>query len=290
MGNLLGQPGEFYAIVTSDSSSRGMALERLQQEAQRVLARIAAGSRTMDVPRKAFGAMLHGIGHGMRAAVEAGDYTALDRGAVLRAAHADTDVRRPHIEEEEALGFAFMHSPPPRAGTVVCHRGPRTGRGLQGTALLEIDALLGLYFLSRYRERPSKTRNSVPPARKQHHHDRAERQQPGDQPEDRTQRKSAGGVQEGPDPRPRQPADPEERRVQSNGQGEARRVGQRDHAEERDRGPSPRSARPERMLIGSSCAPVRARAMAANRPANTRDTNESRTKLLVRLQARAQMT
>ena len=50
MGNLLGQPGEFYPIVTSDSSSRSMALERLQQEAQRVLARIAAGSRTMPGP------------------------------------------------------------------------------------------------------------------------------------------------------------------------------------------------------------------------------------------------
>ncbi len=45
MGNLLGTPGEFYAIVTGDASSRSVALERLQQEAQRNLQALVSAAR-----------------------------------------------------------------------------------------------------------------------------------------------------------------------------------------------------------------------------------------------------
>lgn len=56
------------------------------------------------------------------------------------------------VPEDEALGFAFMHSPTLGLGlwfaTEVRSRLDR----LRGSALLEIDALLGMYFLSVYRE------------------------------------------------------------------------------------------------------------------------------------------
>ena len=151
MGNLLGQPGEFYPIVTSDSASRGMAMERLQQEAQRVLARLAAGSRAMSGPRRTFGAMLPGIGRGLKVAVELGDYTALIEelyAAILTVTRMYAG--RP-VDEEEALGFAFMHSPTLGLGLWFAAEVRARVTALQGTALLEIDALLGMYFLSRYR-------------------------------------------------------------------------------------------------------------------------------------------
>jgi hypothetical protein len=152
MGNLLGQPGEFYPIVTSDSASRGMAMERLQQEAQRVLARLAAGSRAMSGPRRTFGAMLPGIGRGLKVAVELGDYTALIEELYAAILALTRMYAGRAVDEEEALGFAFMHSPTLGLGLWFATEVRSRVAGLQGTALLEMDALLGMYFLSRYRE------------------------------------------------------------------------------------------------------------------------------------------
>jgi hypothetical protein len=152
MGNLLGQPGEFYPIVTSDPTSRGTALERLQQDAQRVLSRIAAESRAMTGERRAFGAMLPGICNGLRAAVEAGDYVALIEELYSALLTLTRMYAGRSIEEEEALGFAFMHSPTLGLGLWFATDVRARAAGLQETALLEIDALLGMYFLSRYRE------------------------------------------------------------------------------------------------------------------------------------------
>jgi hypothetical protein len=152
MGNLLGQPGEFYPIVTGDSSARGMALERLQQDAQRVLSRLAAGSRAMSGPRRVFGAMLPGIGNGLRAAVEAGDHMALIEELYSALLTMCRMYAGRNIEEEEALGFAFMHSPILGLGLWFATEVRARVVDMQGTTLLEIDALLGMYFLSRYRE------------------------------------------------------------------------------------------------------------------------------------------
>ena len=108
-------------IVTGDPSARGMALERLQQDAQRVLSRIAAAARTMSGERRVFAAMLPGIGNGLRAAVEAGDHVALIEELYSALLTMCRMYAGRAIEEEEAHGFAFMHSPSPRAGAVVCH-------------------------------------------------------------------------------------------------------------------------------------------------------------------------
>ena len=96
--------------------------------------------------------MLAGIGHGMRAAVEAGDITALIEELYSALLTLTRMYAGRSIEEEEALGFAFMHSPPLGLGLWFATEVRARVAGLQGTALLEIDALLGMYFLSRYRE------------------------------------------------------------------------------------------------------------------------------------------
>jgi hypothetical protein len=56
------------------------------------------------------------------------------------------------VPEDEALGFAFMHSPTLGLGLWFVTEARSRLEKLRGTALMEIDALLGLYFLSVYRE------------------------------------------------------------------------------------------------------------------------------------------
>ena len=56
------------------------------------------------------------------------------------------------VPEEEALGFAFMHSPTLGLGLWFATEVRSRRAALRGTELLEIDALLGIYFLSSYRE------------------------------------------------------------------------------------------------------------------------------------------
>jgi hypothetical protein len=137
LGNLLGSPGDFYPIVTGDSGARGMALERLQQDAQElrdVRESLARGCRRL------------------KEAAEAADHAALidELYSVLLTLcrlYAGRDV-----PEEEALGFAFMHSPTLGLGLWFATEVRSRRAALRGTELLEIDALLGIYFLSSYRE------------------------------------------------------------------------------------------------------------------------------------------
>jgi MFS family permease len=152
MGDLLGRPGEFYPIVTGDPAARSRDLERLQQDAQRVLVKLAAASRAMPGPHRAFGALLPGIGYGLKAAVEAGDNLALIEELYSALLTMCRMYAGRNIGEEEALGFAFMHSPTLGLGLWFATEVRARVVELQGTTLLEIDALLGMYFLSRYRE------------------------------------------------------------------------------------------------------------------------------------------
>jgi hypothetical protein len=63
--------------------------------------------------------------------------------------------------EDDALGFAFMHNAKLGLGLwftsevkmrLDAPSAPEDGGGLRGSEILEIDALLGMYFLSAYRE------------------------------------------------------------------------------------------------------------------------------------------
>ncbi len=159
MGDLLGSPGEFYAIVTGDSSSRSMSLERLQIEAQRTLLRLAGLPQLRDVPREAREALPLGARR-LRDAAAAGDFAALIEAlhGVLLAVCRLFAGRQ--FGEEEALGFAFMHSPTLGLGLWFATEVRARIDALRGMPLLEIDALLGMYFLSGWRE-PSQEEGGV---------------------------------------------------------------------------------------------------------------------------------
>ena len=151
LGNLLGRPGDFYPIVTGDSAARSIALERLQQDAQKTLSRLAGGGKAGAESREVREALARGCWR-LKDAAEAAAHAALIDGlcAVLLTLCGMYAGRE--VPEDEALGFAFMHSPTLGLGlwfaTEVRSRLDR----LRGSALLEIDALLGMYFLSVYRE------------------------------------------------------------------------------------------------------------------------------------------
>jgi len=146
MGNLLGRPGEFYPIVTADAAARGRALERLQQDAQRVMSRLAAGANPLlrtEVRTRC---------RDLKDAAAAGDHaTIIEELYGILLAFCRSAAGRA-VPEDEALGFAFLHSPKLGLGLWFATEVRSRLAELAGTELLETDALLGLYFLSRYEE------------------------------------------------------------------------------------------------------------------------------------------
>jgi hypothetical protein len=151
LGNLLGRPGDFYPIVTGDSAARSIALERLQQDAQKTLSRLAGGGKAGAESREVREALARGCRR-LKDAAEAAAHAALIDGLYSVLLTLCRMYAGREVPEDEALGFAFMHSPTLGLGlwfaTEVRSRLDR----LRGSALLEIDALLGMYFLSVYRE------------------------------------------------------------------------------------------------------------------------------------------
>jgi MFS family permease len=151
LGNLLGRPGEFYSLVTGDSTARSVALERLQQDAQRNLHALLSSVGHLRGPHDAREA-LAGAAMRLRDAAAASEH-----GALIDALHAVLlDLCRllsgRAFSEEEALGFAFMHNPKLGLGLWFASEVKSRLDTLRGTELLEIDTLLGMYFLAVYRE------------------------------------------------------------------------------------------------------------------------------------------
>jgi len=146
MGNLLGRPGEFYSIVTRDAAARSVTLERLQQESQRALMKLADAARPAVRPAIARGCRQ------LKEAAAAGDHAAIveEMYTILLALCRAAAGRE--VAEDEALGFAFLHSPKLGLGLWFATEVRSRLAALKGTALLETDALLGLYFLSGYQE------------------------------------------------------------------------------------------------------------------------------------------
>ena len=149
LGNLLGRPGEFYALLTGDANARSVALERLQQEAQRKLQSLVALAAKHRGPADARDA-LHVSCRKLREAIVAADY-----GALIRELHATLlNVNRllagRDFSEDEALGFAFMHNAKLGLGLWFASEVQSRLEPLRGTDLLETDAMLAMYFLSAY--------------------------------------------------------------------------------------------------------------------------------------------
>jgi MFS family permease len=157
LANLLGKPGEFYAIVTGDASSRGVALERLQQEAQRNLQALVSTACASGGPVELRDALV-GAAKRLHEKVAGADYA-----AQIETLHVVLlDITRllagRAFSEDDALGFAFMHNPKLGLGLWFTSEvklwllAARDNGRIRGTEVLEMDALLGIYFLSAYRE------------------------------------------------------------------------------------------------------------------------------------------
>jgi MFS family permease len=153
MGNLLGRPGEFYSIVTGDATARSVALERLQQDAQRNVQTLVAAANRRKEPVEARAA-LQGAGQRLHDAVALSDHGPLIEELYSTLFNLCRLLAGRDFAEDEALGFAFMHNPALGLGLWFASEVKSRLYGLRGTGLLEIDALLGVYFLASYREIP----------------------------------------------------------------------------------------------------------------------------------------
>jgi hypothetical protein len=148
MGNLLGTPGELYPIVTGSGESRSVAMEKLQAEVQKTLQGIiaSAGPRCTAAIRES---LVSGVRR-LRDAANAADYAAIIEELYTVVLNLCRMLSGRDATEEEALGFAFMHNARLGLGLWFASEVRSRLAALQGTPLLEIDALLGMYFLSEY--------------------------------------------------------------------------------------------------------------------------------------------
>jgi hypothetical protein len=150
LGNLLGKPQGFYVWLTGDAASRATTLARWYLDAQRAVvsqARRSPETFESSTTRQAIATSLRGL----RVAVEA-----QDPGRVVRLVH-DTLfglcrlLSGQDIPEDEALGFAFLHSP--QLGLALWFASEVKARAAGASVeLLEIEAGLGVYALASYHE------------------------------------------------------------------------------------------------------------------------------------------
>jgi HEAT repeat protein len=169
LGNFLGAPtgdaGGFYSIVTGDRSTRSLAMERLEAEAQKNPQTLNAHCRPEFSRRAARRQALARAARELHGAVVREDHPAIIdglAGALLSLCRlmADRD-----FQEDEALGFAFMRGARLGLGVWFSVEARNLLHGESGkaaaaapsadqsrTELWEIDSLLGLYFLATYRQ------------------------------------------------------------------------------------------------------------------------------------------
>ncbi len=159
LGNLLGKPGSFYPYLTGDRASRAATLERLFAESQRnvsaILSAAPAGFESSSTREAVAGAM-----RDLKKAVETLDHARIATRVHQVVLGVCRNLAGHDLAEDEALGFAFMHSA--RLGLGLWFAGEVTSRilGRDGEPpgvspeLLEIEAALGVYFLASYQEAP----------------------------------------------------------------------------------------------------------------------------------------
>jgi hypothetical protein len=151
MGNLLGKPGEFYVLLTGDANARSVALERLQQDAQRNLQNLVALASKRKGPAEARDG-LHASCRKLRDAIAAADHVPLIKELHATLLNVSRLLAGRAFSEDEALGFAFMHDAKLGLGLWFASEVQSRLETLRGTDLLETDALLAMYFLSAYKD------------------------------------------------------------------------------------------------------------------------------------------
>ncbi len=160
LGNLLGKPGAFYSYLTGDRASRAAALQRFLTEGQRNVAAI------LDTAPESFESSntresITGSMRGLREAVETLDHARIAQRVHETVLGACRLLSGHDLPEDEALGFAFLHSARLGlglwfAGEVRLQSDAARGPSAMPAAaeLLEIEAALGVYFLASYQETP----------------------------------------------------------------------------------------------------------------------------------------
>jgi HEAT repeat protein len=152
MGNLLGNPGEFYAYLTGETSHQGARLGRLFRGARRAVRsfrpvaanaaeRAALKDLEADLPR-------------IRGLMEAQAY-----GPAIEAIHEQIRslvrlTTKRELEDEVALEYALARDVKLGLGFWFVQRIRSLMDRIKDTELLHADALLALYFLSAYRLPP----------------------------------------------------------------------------------------------------------------------------------------
>ena len=109
LGNLLGKPGAFYPYLTGDRASRAAALRRFFADGQRNVTAILDAS-PVSFESSSTRESIAGSMRDLRAAVET-----LDHARIVRRVHETVLGACRHLSgrdlpEDEALGFAFLHS------------------------------------------------------------------------------------------------------------------------------------------------------------------------------------
>lgn len=159
LGNLLGRPGGFYPYLTGDRASRAAMLARFFAEGQRNVAAIVASAPSgfeSSSTREAVTAALHDL----RTAVETFEAPRIARRVHEVVLGVCRHLSGHDLPEDEALGFAFLHSA--RLGLGLWFAGEVKAHSAaiavtpdpEAAELLEIEAALCVYFLASYQETP----------------------------------------------------------------------------------------------------------------------------------------
>ena len=153
MGNLLGDPGEFYVYLTGETSHQGARLGRLFRGARQAVRsfRPAAGNADERAALKDLEADLPRL----RGLMEAQDYA-----ATIEAIHEQVrslvrlTIKR-ELEDEVAVEYAFARDAKLGLGFWFVQKIRSLADKIKDPELLHSDALLALYFLSAYRLPPA---------------------------------------------------------------------------------------------------------------------------------------
>ena len=153
MGNLLGEPGEFYAYLTGETTQHGAGLGRLTRSARRAVRSFR------PLADKAERGLLKEIEHDLqrlRGLMEGGSYRPAIEGLAPHIRSLVGLVIGRECEDEVALDFAFGQDVRLGLGYWFVQETRRRMATIDDEELLHIDALLALYFLSVYRLPPGR--------------------------------------------------------------------------------------------------------------------------------------
>ena len=150
MGNLLGRPGEFYAHLTGETAQQGARLGKLCRDVRRSLRAIRRFVPKGTRRAKSLDALENDLQR-IRALMEGQDYRAAVAGLHAVTRRLVLVIIDRECADELALEYAFARDVKLGLGFWFIGEVSRRADSIKNADLLQVDALLALYFLSRYR-------------------------------------------------------------------------------------------------------------------------------------------